>query len=271
MLGLGSIKGAFGMGKSSGYTPVREDFENPYAQKDRAVDLGRAKYYDAQSRTGFKNMGMAGQNLNRNAAGYNPLINHLTDMSNGVGPSLAQMQLQDATNRNIQNQAGIAASNPGMNPAMAQRMMGQNVAGMNQQAAGQSGQLRLQEQMDAMGQLLAARQAQGQTYGAAGNLFGNTAQLGASAGMNYQNLGQQQAELDRQAMMKYNEMMAKLAQGQSDKLGSFFSKMGSGLGSLVGNVPWSKIGKGVSTAGGAQSGGGTPYGDPGSEYDVFMG
>jgi len=174
-------------------------------------------------------MNTAGKNINRNAAGYGGLISRLSDMGQGKGPSLAQMQLEQATNRNIQNQAGIAASNQGYNPAMAARLMGQNVAGMNQEAAGQSGQLRLQEQMDAINQEIAAREAQGQAYGMAGNLMSNQANLGMQGGFNYQNMAQALAEQERAARMAResgNNSAYETAMGR--RLG-FLSKAGQAI------------------------------------------
>ena len=77
----------------------------------------------------------------------------------GEGPSIAEMQLRQSTDRLQNQQAGLVASQRGMNPALQRRLiMGQAAQGqqaMNAQAA----LLRAQEQQAA--QALAA-----QTYGA---------------------------------------------------------------------------------------------------------
>jgi len=83
----------------------------------------------------------------------NALARALLAQSQGQGPSLAQMQLQDATNRNIQQGAGLISSQKGINPALAARLIANQSANANQQAAGQSAQARLAEQMQAQQQL----------------------------------------------------------------------------------------------------------------------
>lgn len=116
------------------------------------------------------------------------LAQDLQAQAAGQGPSLAQMQLMQATNQNNAMSAGMAASQRGINPALAQRMAMQNQATMNQGAAAQSGQLRLQEQMQARQQLGDVLNAQRQGYlGQQQNnagMFGQAGQL-----QNQQNQG----------------------------------------------------------------------------------
>ena len=211
-----------------------EAYDNPFFAGDRAKDVERSSFYNSQSKDAFRDLSRQGNLMNAQGRGYNPLINKLNDMQNGVGPSLAQMQLQQGTNRNIQNQAGIAASNPGMNPAMAQRMMGQNIASLNQEGAGQAGQLRLQEQMDAISQLLAARQAQGQTYGMAGNMMQNRANMGMAGGMNYQNMAEQLAEQERAAQMAMASGNQAAYEGAMGRRLNFLSKAGQAVAGGMG-------------------------------------
>jgi hypothetical protein len=80
------------------------------------------------------------------------LANTLQAQSQGQGPSLAQQQLANATNQNASNAASQVASQKGINPAQAARMVGQNQAAANQQAAGQSAMTRAQEQFGAQNQ-----------------------------------------------------------------------------------------------------------------------
>lgn len=71
----------------------------------------------------------------------------------GTGPSLAQGQLQDATDRNIAQQQAMAASQRGVNPAIAARTAMQNAATTAQKAASDSAQIRAQEQLSAQNQM----------------------------------------------------------------------------------------------------------------------
>lgn len=240
-------------------------FVNPQFSKEYATDQNRSNFYNTQARSAMGHMGQDAGLLNRQSAGYNPLIRKLVDMRNGVGPSLAQMQLEQGTNRNIQNQMGLAASNQGFNPAMAARMAGQNIAGMNQDMAGQAGQLRLQEQMDAMQQEMAARGAQSNTTGMAGNLYGNQAQLGTAGGLNYQHMAEGLAESERAAKMaQATGNQAAYENAMSRRL-NFLSKMGQAAGALAtGGTSLAATGaSSATTAAMPQSNGIMPGGGPG--------
>src|SRR5690606_19156442 len=97
------------------------------------------------------------------------LVNQLQAQANGQGPSLAQGQLRQATNRNIQQQAGLALAQGG-NQGLMQRQLANQAAMMNQDAAAQSAQLRAQEQLNARAQLAGALEAaRGQDIGLASN------------------------------------------------------------------------------------------------------
>jgi len=81
------------------------------------------------------------------------LAQQLQAQSQGQGPSLANLQLQQALNQSQSQAMGMAASQRGVNPAIAARNA-QMSMGQNQQAAAmQSAQTRMQEQMNAQGQL----------------------------------------------------------------------------------------------------------------------
>lgn len=98
---------------------------------------------------------------------------------NGQGPNPALAQLHQTTDQNQKQAAGFAASQKGLNPALAARMAAQGGAQANQQAAGQSATLRAQQQLGAQSQL-------GSLYGQMGN-------------QQYQNLG-----LANQALAQQN-------------------------------------------------------------------
>lgn len=110
-----------------------------------------------------------------NIANQQGLASALQDQMNGGGPNLAQLQLQDATNRNIQQGAGMIASQKGVNPALAARLVAQNTAQNNQQAAMQAAQLRMQQQLAAQQQLAGVYQGIGQQNLGAQQILHNSA------------------------------------------------------------------------------------------------
>jgi hypothetical protein len=125
------------------------------------------------------------------------LAQALTAQANGQGPSLAQMQLQQATDKNLAQSMALGQSLGGAQAAgLAQRQVMQQQAGTAQQAAADSGALRLQEQMQArnmLGQVLAG--ARGQDIGLASEQAG--LQQGAASN-NLQALLSQQGMNDAQ-------------------------------------------------------------------------
>ena len=132
-------------------------------------------------------IGAAGQNAlaNNDMAGgtgqqQSALADFLRSQIAGNGPSLAQQQLQNATQQNIGNAASLIGSQRGLNPALAQRQIANQAAAANQQAAGQSATTRLQEQLGAESMLGGALGTQrGQDIG---QQQANTALYGAGAG-----------------------------------------------------------------------------------------
>lgn len=114
------------------------------------------------------------------------------------GPSLAEMQLRDATDRMLKQQAGAIGSLRGQNPALQQRQMLNQAANAQQQMAGQAAMLRAQEQQAAQG--LAAN-AFGQMRGQDQGMFGVGAQ-----GRQGQNALNVQSDLDAQQQNLQREM-----------------------------------------------------------------
>jgi len=76
-------------------------------------------------------------------------IQQYQDVLAGTGPSLAQSQLQQATDANVKQQMGLAASLGGRNAGNAIYQAKNNAAAVQQQAANQSAQLRAQEVAEA--------------------------------------------------------------------------------------------------------------------------
>lgn len=83
------------------------------------------------------------------------LINQLQGEASGqgAGASLAQNMLRQATDNNIKQGAGLIASQKGINPALAARLIAQNTGAANQNAAAQGANMGLQQQLAAQGQL----------------------------------------------------------------------------------------------------------------------
>lgn len=136
------------------------------------------------------------------------LVNALTAQANGQGPSLAQGQLQQATDRNLSQAMALGQSQAGGQASgLGQRQVMQQQAGYAQQAASDSGLMRMQEQMQARNQLAQVLAgARGQDIGLA------TEQAGFSQGANMANL------------------QALLAQrGMNDTQQQFFERQGVGL------------------------------------------
>jgi hypothetical protein len=120
------------------------------------------------------NVQVTGQNLqpqiNAGNAAYGQANNGLSTLTSalqaqmqGQGPNLAGAQLNQATNQNIQQGAGLIKSQAGISPALATRNIADQTAAANQGAAGQAAVTRLQGQLGAQGQL-------GQTLGTQGSL-----------------------------------------------------------------------------------------------------
>ena len=83
--------------------------------------------------------------------GQEGLVSLLQAQAAGRGPSAAQSQLQAATAANTKMQLGMATG--ARNSPLAGVMAARNIAGLNQEAANQSAQIRAQEQLAATGQL----------------------------------------------------------------------------------------------------------------------
>jgi hypothetical protein len=122
--------------------------------------------------------GDAIQQAQANALAVNPQQQSLADAlraaSEGRGPSVAENQLKQTTDQNVQQTAGLIASTRGLNPALAARLAAKAGADANLAAAGQGATLRAQEQIAARGQLadVLGGMAQGATSlaGTAGTL-----------------------------------------------------------------------------------------------------
>lgn len=105
-----------------------------------------------------KNYGQANQ-------GLNSLANMLMIQAQGGGPNLANQNLQNFTGQNVASQAALMGGQRGAssNPGMIARQIGQQGAGIQQQAAGQAAS-------NVLAQQLAAQQQLGGVFGTQGSL-----------------------------------------------------------------------------------------------------
>lgn len=132
--------------------------------------------------------------------GQQSLVGQLQAQANGTGPSLAQNQLQLATNRNIAQQLGVAATTSGqMNGAASLRQSALSSAAANQGLAQNSATLRLQEQLQAQQELNDALSS-----GRSQDLSAATTQAG---------LTQQTALANQNASNNQNALQANILQG----------------------------------------------------------
>lgn len=186
------------MGIQSKYNPLANNFE---AQE---ADLQTNDYRNALAQT------MSAEEQAR--VQQRQFLNALTQQAAGNGPSLAQSQLQNATEQAAQQAAGAIASARGLNPAQQARLILDQQAAINQQSAGQAADLRLQEQM-------AARQMQGQ---ALANMRGQDQNMVATAG----GLQNQQNSTAVQNRAEANRINAGVAAGNQETTNMF---VGAGL------------------------------------------
>ncbi len=209
----------------------------PLSEADYANAIQQAQGAQAGATPGVEAgragaMGTAGQ--------MGGLADVLRAQMGGKGPSLAQLQLQQATQQNAQNAAAMIGSVRGINPAQAARGIAQQAATANQAAANQSAQIRMAEQLNAQQQLASALQAQGGLQLGAGQLalgqYGaGTQALGTAGGLqNAQNLARiqniQQQNQYNQATAAQNAAM----QTQTSLANAGFNLQAQGLNQMTG-------------------------------------
>ncbi len=163
------------------------------------------------------------------------LANQLAAQAAGQGPSLAQSQLQQATNRNVAQSMALAASQRGATAGQGLRSLAQQTSNINQQAAQQSADLAMQEQMAARQQLAGVAAAgREQDIGLATSQAGLTQQTSlANAGFTQQaalanqdagnQFQLQQAQLNQQAGLA-NQQSALAQTGLNDAQSRFFNQ-----------------------------------------------
>lgn len=135
------------------------------------------------------------------------LMNQLQAQSEGRGPSLANMQLQQGTENNIRALMAQGTTGYGGNPALTQRNILQQSQAANQAAAQQSAMNRAQEQLNAQGQLA---NVAGAGRGADIGLATTNAQMQQQAASQNQQATMAQRQLAAQQQQYYDTGMASL-------------------------------------------------------------
>ena len=228
ILGVGQFKGN---GANIDANAFKDDKESEARQQQFANQLASAKNRDApemkaakvgnEERVKAAQIATKAQDQTRGL--QMNLANQLAAQAAGQGPSLAQSQLQNATNRNVAQAMAMAASQRGQTAGQGLRQIAQQASAANQQAAAQSAALRMEEQMAARQQLAGVAQAaREQDLG----LATSQADLTQQAHLANQDANNQfalaQAQLTQQA--RANNQQAELAQtGMNDAQSRFFN------------------------------------------------
>lgn len=168
------------------------------------------------------------------------LVNALQQQAAGKGPSLATNQMQQNVEQSLQAAASQQASQRGrVNPALAARNMANQTASANQNAAMQSAQMRMQEQMNAQGQLgnaLSQARGQSQAYDLnQANLNQNANQFNAEqtnrTNLNQANLANEAGKANMEAKLRQTGMNDAQVKAM---MGAQMGAVGSALGADVG-------------------------------------
>jgi hypothetical protein len=154
-------KVGLGTYKADEYKPNINDFQNNPQYDYRRSDLnGQLRNIDARqprmqitSQNAATNLSTAAQ-LDQSQYGQTreqqmALAKQLTDQGNGIGPSLAQSQLQQGRDLAIANAMALGASQRGLTAGQGLRNISDQTVNANMQAAQEAARLRLQEQLQA--------------------------------------------------------------------------------------------------------------------------
>jgi hypothetical protein len=210
--GLGSNINA----ATSNFNPVNDPRVNEQYQRQLQA---------MQQQQAFINQ-MQGQNpLQNQQAAYQNYAN----MVAGNGPSVAQNQLNQATNQNMNLQSAAMGSQrgAGSNVGLMARQIGNQGANIQQNAAGQAATLRAQEQMGAMsGMANMANNQVGQLQNAYGQqmngaLGGLNITQGANTALNSQYAGLEGTRMSGQNSLANTQMSGQNAMDQNTQKGIF--------------------------------------------------
>lgn len=154
--------------------------------------LGVNNNFQAQTPYSYEDFQRQQQNQQQIYGQQQQLVQALQAQAAGQGPNPAQAQYMQNVQNNVANAQGLAASQRGINPALAAKM-GSNIgAQANQQAAAQSGLMQAEQQLGAQANLgnlygqmqtgnLGNQQLYNQMYGNAQGLNAKTAESNTQA------------------------------------------------------------------------------------------
>lgn len=193
---------------------------------------------DASVRRGW---GIEGGTNNQSRMQQQNLIQMLQAQANGTGPSIAQNQLKQATDRNIAGASSMAASGRGPGAAMGAYNANNMAAQANQGAAMDSAILRSQEQMQAQSMLGAVLgQTRGQDLGMANMQIQSQMQqqqMRDNLVMFYTKLGYDADQANRQAQIDMEKMRMQAfdtaGQNQSKFVGDMTKTLTGGAGGAM--------------------------------------
>lgn len=176
--GIGGALGGFDMQNALGMRNNYQTALDPGQQRALAEAIMRSQ-----------------QNLQSIYGNQSNLGTMMMNQAQGGGPNPAQVMLNNATNKNISQNAGQIANVKGINPALAARMQIQNAGMMNQQAAGQGALMGAQQQLNAQNSLASLYGNMGQQQiggiGAYGGVLNPAQQINASVAQGNQQANQQ--------------------------------------------------------------------------------
>lgn len=154
------------------------------------------------------------------------------------GPSLAEMQLREASDRALKQQAGAIGAFRGQNPSLARRQIADQTAAAQQQMAGQAAMLRAQEQQAAQalaGQAFGQIRAQDQgMFGAAGQGRQAQNQLSVGSDLQAQGMNLQRDLANQQAIQRNQAMMYGADQNAAQRNVNIASGLGQAAMGAVG-------------------------------------
>jgi hypothetical protein len=160
------------------------------------------------------------------------LANMLFGVANGTGPNPALQQLQQTTQANNAQAAGLIGSQRGISPALAMRLAATSAAANNQQAAGQGALMAANQQLGAMSQL--GSTLANQQSGNLGLINANSGLLGTAGGLQGQ---QNQTQLGLQQLGQQNASqnagLQQQAQGLNAGVAAQNTASGTALGSAI--------------------------------------
>jgi len=219
------------MGRSGGdmfnrFVGIRQTPESIGAPIDPS-QLGGAASYDFIRDMQAANEAQA--QARQNQMGIADLI---AARARGEGPSIAEMQLRQSTDQLQNQQAGLIASQRGMNPGLARRSIMGQAAMVQQQMNAQAALLRAQEQQAA--QALAA-----QTYGQMRGQDQSMYDTGTQGGLQQSNILSGAEQANQQAAMEAERIRSEQERANAKARGEPIKAAGETLMSVakVGGAP----------------------------------